>query len=395
MYSEVSPRRYNNKIFIFVNCSASELPAISRLNVPMQLDGKNIWSQIIFHLAYVSATILGNYAREGTTALATYTPSYVESGSVLWSNLTSCIVMGMLQELNSAKWFAPDDVKSFFTVLTTGFCGAYSSYSTLMLETFQQSTSLSPSNIKNHTKLPNRAFGMKEFLAVLLTQLFTSMGAYLFGRGFSKSIIVPLTNKKNVVQKSQNGEENKDTTVETTELVPKPWVHKMVRLFQWLLVLLAIPLIAIILVLTLVYGNYSRGKWTLFALFGIFGGYLRYYLSNWCNGWIKSFPMGTFIANEFAVILIACFQIIVRGRKNYHESKPVAHSVNSCHVTSSLISGFCGSLSTISTFINEAYKLKFNSMLVYYFISVFVSYSLLVVIMGSYSWTRGLTTPMC
>ncbi|CAR28900.1 ZYRO0F14564p [Zygosaccharomyces rouxii] len=355
----------------------------------------SIWPQVIFHLSYVSATILGNYAREGTTVLATYKPSYVEPGSVIWSNLTSCIVMGMLQELNAAKWFAPDDLKSLFTVLTTGFCGAYSSYSTLMLETFQQSTSLSPSNIKEHIKLPNRAFGMKEFLAVLLTQLFTSMGAYLFGRGLSKSIIVPLTSNKTAVKRNQDDEENKPETIETVELVPKPWVHKMVRLCQWLLALLAIPLIATILVLTIVYGNYSRGKWTLFALFGIFGSYLRYQLSNWCNGWIKNFPMGTFIANELAVILIACFQIIIRGRKNYHEQRPVAHTMNSCRVTTALVSGFCGSLSTISTFINEAYKLEFNYMLIYYFVSVFVSYSLLVVIMGSYSWTRGLTIPMC
>lgn len=363
--------------------------------MPMAFNIGNIRSQIIFHFTYVSATVLGNYAREGTTVLATYDPSYVESGSVLWSNLTSCVVMGMLQELNSAKWFAPSDLKSFFTVLTTGFCGAYSSYSTLMLETFQQSTSLSPSNIKNHTKLPNRAFGMKEFLAVLLTQLFTSMGAYLFGRGLSKSIIVPLTSNKNIVQSDQNEEEDKQAMVENTGLVPKPWVQKMVRFYQWSLALLAIPFVATILVLTLVYGNYSRGKWTLFALFGIFGGYLRYYLSNWCNGWIKNFPMGTFIANELAVILIACFQIILRGRKNYHEQRPVAHTVNSCHVTTSLVSGFCGSLSTISTFINEAYKLEFNYMLIYYFVTISVSYSLLVVIMGSYSWTRGLTIPMC
>lgn len=354
-----------------------------------------MWSQIIFHLTYVSATILGNYAREGTTALATYKPSYVESGSSLWSNLTACIVMGMLQELNIAKWFAPDDLKSLFTALSTGFCGAYSSYSTLMLEIFQQSASLSPSHIKEHTKLPNRAFGMKEFLAVFFTQLFTSMGAYLFGRGLAKSIIVPLTSDKKVAPDEQNKEQDKLTSTDNTELVPKPWVHTMVRICQWLLALLAIPIAVTILVLTLVYGNYSRGKWTLFSLFGIFGGYLRYYLSNWCNGWVAAFPMGTFIANEFAVILIACFQIVLRGRKNYHEQLPVAHSINSCHVTSSLISGFCGSLSTISTFINEGYKLGFNNMIIYYFVSVFVSYSLLVVIMGSYSWTRGLTIPVC
>lgn len=353
-----------------------------------------IWIVVKFGLSYISATILGNYAREGTTILATYAPSYVEPGSVLWSNLTACIVMGMLQDLSLAKWFEPEDLKPFFTVLTTGFCGAYSSYSTLMLETFQQSTSLSPSNIKNHTRLPNRAYGMKEFLAVLLTQLFTSMSAYLFGKGLVSSIILPLTSTTTILKKHAD-EENKEESFETTELQPKPWVYKFVRLCYWVFALLAIPLVVTILVLTLVYGNYSRGQWTLFSLFGIFGGFLRFLLSEWCNSWVKTFPLGTFFANEFAVMLIACFQIIMRGKRYYHNSQPVSHTLNSCHVTNALVSGFCGSLSTISTFINEGYKLEFHHMLLYYFVSVFVSYSLLVIILGSYSWTKGLTVPLC
>ncbi|AQZ11567.1 hypothetical protein BZL39_C04940 [Zygosaccharomyces parabailii] len=340
----------------------------------------------LFHLSFITATILGQYARAGTTELAIYSPSYVVPGSILWSNLAACLVMGLLQELNVAKWFAEPELKSFFTTLTTGFCGAYSSYSTLMLETFQQSTSLGPANIAQSTKLPNRAYGIMEFLAVLLTQLFVSMGAYLFGRGLGKSVIVPLTRAK----PEHEAESEKDSASS-----PQGWVIRSLSVMQIIFALLAVPLLALIIVLTCVYGNYSRGKWTLPALFAVFAGYLRYELSNWLNGVIKTFPMGTFVANEFAVLLIAVFQLVMRGRRGYHQVSPVAHTINSCHVTNALISGFCGTLSTTSTFINEGYKLEFVHMLLYYLTTTSVSYCLLVIILGSYAWTRGLTTPLC
>lgn len=294
--------------------------------------------------------------------------------------------MGLLQELNAAQWFAADDLKPFFTTLTTGFCGAYSSYATLMLETFQQSTNLAPSNIANGEKLPNRAYGIMEFLAVLLTQLFVSMSSYLFGRGLGKSIVVPTTRAPDAHEKKVES---------ASEPGPKPWVLHTLRLLQWVFAILALPLIALIIVLTCVYGNYSRGKWTLPALFGIFGGYLRYELSNWLNAVVKSFPIGTFAANQFAVLTIAVFQLVIRGRKNYHEVLPVAHTVNSCRVTTALMGGFCGSLSTISTFINEGYKLEFVAMLIYYLASTATSYCLLVIVLGSYAWTRGLTNALC
>lgn len=64
---------------------------------------------------------------------------------------------------------------------------------------------------------------------------------------------------------------------------------------------------------------------------------------------IKNFFAGSFIANEFAIILIVVFQLEMRGRKGISQVLPVAHTKNSCHVTDALISGFCGTLSTINT----------------------------------------------
>lgn len=355
-------------------------------------------SQASFHLSLITAIILGNYARGGISALSTYEPSYVSGGSVLWSNLSSCMFMGALQVLKQAKWFEDERIKSLFVVLTTGFCGAFSSYSSMMLEIFLHSTSLETSNIADGTKLPNRAYGIMEFLSVLLTQLFVSMGAYLFGRSAASSIIVPFSSQVKSMQKGDEVESIEDEAKEKNEdweLVPEPWVIKTLVLIHWTFSLLAIPLIALIIVLTCVYGNYSRGIWTLPQLFGIFGGYLRFELANWFNYQSNVFPFGTFFANELAVILIAVFQVVYRGRRGYGESLPIAYTLNQCHITTALISGFCGSLSTISTFINEGYKLRFVDMLVYYGTSISLSYCFIVIILGSYAWTRGLTEPLC
>lgn len=353
----------------------------------METTYESTWHRaVFFHLPFITSTILGQYARAGTTALADYKPSYVASGSVIWSNFAACMLMGLMQELHAAEWFTDPTVKPFFTAITTGFCGCYSSFSTLMLETFEHSASLTPSDIQHGTKLPNRAYGIMEFLSVVLTQLLGSMGAYLFGRGIAKSIVVPLTSFETV-------EKREDTP--SPARVPKPWVRTFVWTTQILLNVLAIPLIALIIVLTCVYGNYSRGSWTLPALFAIFGKYLRYYLSVSFNGLIKDFPVGTFIANQSAVIFVSVFELVLRGRKNYHEILPVTHTVNSCHVISALLSGFCGALSTTSTFINEGYNLEFNHMLIYFASTIATAYCLLVIILGSYAWTRGLTLPLC
>nr|CAI6780228.1 AIF_HP1_G0049360.mRNA.1.CDS.1 [Saccharomyces cerevisiae] len=109
----------------------------------------------------------------------------------------------------------------------------------------------------------------------------------------------------------------------------------------------------------------------------------------------KSFHWVLSLANVFATLLIGIFTMVQRGKKHFSTDVPIVNSLNSCHIVSALISGFCGTLSTISTFINEGYKLSFINMLIYYTVSIAISYCLLVITPGSYAWTRGLTNPIC
>lgn len=343
------------------------------------------YEHVLFLLSFVTASILGSYARFGVSRLANYEPSYVSSGSVLWSNLTSSMLMGMFQIFKIHDYFEARGLAPFFGVVTTGFCGTFSSYSSMMLETFLNSTSLTISDLAQGSKLPNRAYGILEFLSTILANLFISTSAYLFGRELAAHVVVPLTSDI----------EEPEDKLELSKRVPKLWVHRTLQVVHALFILMAIPLTALFIVLACVYDNSSQGIWTLPPLFAIAGSYIRFELSNWLNGINKDFPIGTFTANQLGSLLIAVFQIIYRGRRNFGDDLTVARTVRQCRVITGLTSGFSGGLSTISTFINEGYRLGFTDMLIYYATSVAVSYSLIVIILGSYAWTRGLTSPLC
>lgn len=360
-----------------------------------QLDGS-----MCFHLSFVTCSMLGNYARLGIMKLSNYTYSYISPGSLMWPNFTASLIMGILQVLNSPdnSWFI--EYPNLFTSLTTGFCGSFSSYSTMMIESFLFAASLNETNIESGVRLPNRAYGIMEFLSVIFSNLFISMGGYIFGRFLASDILIYyLDDKNNNVGNNTNNENyDKIETMDNDTIMKFTLKHKrilkFIRFINYLFVLLAIPLIILIVVLAAVYDNYSRSGWTLSALFVIFGSFLRFYLSNWFNSRWENFPLGTLLANQFAVTVFAFLLIVQRG-KNYNGTGPIVNSKNGCRIVCSLMTGFCGGLSTVSTFINEAYKLPFRKMLFYYTTSITISIIICIITIGSFAWSRGFTQPLC
>lgn len=342
---------------------------------------------VVFYLCYLLMTVLGVYARLGISALSVYNPSYVTSGSVIWSNFSACVAMGILQELDSAEWF--EGRKPLFLAMGTGFCGSFSSFSTMMLEIFEHSTNLTAGNLKNHAKFPNRAYGILEFLGTTIIHMTVPMTALIFGRKLATEFLIPWGHDYTEAdQRVIDDIPNDEKFVTSKRNFLRPWVINMMNIVEWLTLVMALPVLITVVVLSGVYSNYSRGSWTLPPLFGIFGSLLRYYLGIWLNARVASFPVGTFVANEFAVIMIGVFAIVLNGK--LHDGRPVIHTVNGHRVVSALSSGFCGSLSTISTFMNEGYKLPFKQTLIYFCVSVGIAYCILVVLVGSYAWTRGL-----
>ncbi|KAL3229032.1 hypothetical protein RNJ44_02119 [Nakaseomyces bracarensis] len=361
-----------------------------------------------FVCCYILCTILGNYARQGIESLTTYTPSYITPTTVLWANCGACVIMGILQDLKEPV-FNAGGYQTLFLSLTTGFCGSFSSFSTMMLEIFTYSTSLTSGDIKLKLHLPNRAYGMMEFLSVLITHLGISMTSLLFGRQLARDVMVPyivmettdVSNASSSNIDTENSDEDnsaeKNGSFEEPVKFIRPWCEKVLFVMDISLTVMSIPIMAMIIVLAGYYENYSRARWTLPCLFGIPGSFLRYYLALWFNNkkYINNYPLGTYIANCFASLMLAVFILIQRGQKNSFTHLRIIENVNTCHVVGALANGFCGSLSTISTFINEVYGKNIIFTLKYYFSTIFTAYCLYVIILGSYAWSKGLTEPVC
>ena len=136
--------------------------------------------------------------------------------------------------------------------------------------------------------------------------------------------------------------------------------------------------------------SWEQETWRSQALFALvfapLGCLLRYYASLHLNGKIKSFPLGTFAVNIFGTMMEAIFLDLQRV--------PVGGMVG-CQVLQGMSDGFCGCLTTVSTWVVELKGLKLRHAYVYGFTSVGVGLSLMVVITGSLQWTIGFSSVLC
>jgi len=133
--------------------------------------------------------------------------------------------------------------------------------------------------------------------------------------------------------------------------------------------------------------NVWRGQVTFALVFAPVGCLLRFHLSKALNARLPSFPLGTFHANIVGTAVLGmCYDL-------QHSS--VGGTVTGCQVLEGVMEGFCGCLTTVSTFALEIDTLRRRHAYTYGLISVFVAMGLLVVIIGTVDWTRGLAKPAC
>ncbi|KAJ6520352.1 CrcB-like protein-domain-containing protein [Mycena sanguinolenta] len=94
-----------------------------------------------------------------------------------------------------------------------------------------------------------------------------------------------------------------------------------------------------------------RHQATAALLFSFPGTLTRYLLSTQLNTVIPSFPLGTFTANSFGTALLGTFHVLQTTANH-----PL--STASCTLIQGLADGFCGCLTTVSTFAAELVTLK-------------------------------------
>jgi fluoride ion exporter CrcB/FEX len=116
-------------------------------------------------------------------------------------------------------------------------------------------------------------------------------------------------------------------------------------------------------------------------VFSPLGAFCRWRLSHYLNSRNSKFPIGTFAANLSGSLLSAIFFLL-----QFYTT-----DVTGCELLTGFRSGFCGSLTTVSTFISELSKVPLRSGYIYGCVSIFFGILFFVLVDGINYWLdRGL-----
>lgn len=133
----------------------------------------------------------------------------------------------------------------------------------------------------------------------------------------------------------------------------------------------------------------NRGKATAALLFSFPGALTRYYISLKLNPLRKTLPLGTLAVNTLGTLLLAVFYVSERTRGG-------ALSFTSCVMLKGLSDGYCGCLSTVSTFASELTTLQKWQAWRYAALSILVGQIMTVAVIGGAEWGAGVRdVPSC
>ncbi|EPE29558.1 hypothetical protein GLAREA_00718 [Glarea lozoyensis ATCC 20868] len=362
-------------------------------------------------------SFFGTLARLGLQAITLY-PGAPVVFSELWANLGGCILMGFFSEdrmLFKEEWGTPryhqlieeakrredeeagsgkghgidlaaakkDHAKTKKTIplyigLTTGFCGCFTSFSSFLRDTFLAMSNELPTPL-NHpadygpvtssttsTVSRNGGYSFMALLAVIIVTVTVCVSGLHFG-----AHLAILT---------------EPWTPTIPFAVGRKFLDRVTVFIAW-----GCWIGAIFLAIFPPDRNDSppeiwRGRAVFALVFAPLGCLGRFYLSIYLNSKLPSFPLGTFVANMFGTAIIGM---------SYDLQHVPLGGVVGCQVLQGIEDGFCGCLTTVSTWVSELSSLRRKHSYIYGSASVAIGLCLLIVIMGSTQWTRGFSTLQC
>lgn len=368
------------------------------------------WLTELYTVSYlIFFSILGTLARLGLQWLTFY-PGAPITTPVIWANAGGSLIMGFLSEdqaLFRNKFRAehvsekrksrdgqPTSDKAAFTKykktiplyigLATGFCGSFTSFSSFARDFFLAMSNSLPAPIYHTFSSPagvvspsttvgrNGGYSFEALLAVIFYTLALSLGGLILGAHIALFL----------------------------ENITRPIPINLVRkVLDPLMVFLGFGCWLGALLLAILPPDRFRPveQWrgeVLFALvFAPVGCLLRFYASLKLNGIVAFFPLGTFAVNMFGTAVEGmCYDIqhVGVGTMGF-----VGGGLVGCQVLQGIQDGFCGCLTTVSTWVAEINGLKRKHGYFYAFSSVVGALCLMVAIMGSVRWSVGFAEPVC
>ncbi|EXJ55634.1 hypothetical protein A1O7_08563 [Cladophialophora yegresii CBS 114405] len=345
------------------------------------------WVTELYTISWlVLFSLLGTLARLGVVALTLY-PNSPFPSRVLWANLGGSLFLGFLAEdrqLFQQEWGSPDPkapasnhlkVKKtipLYIGLATGFCGSFTSFSSFIRDCFLaltnalQSPSLtSPYHVDTSVAHRNGGFSFLALLAIMIIHPAISLAALQVGAQLAL-LVQP-----------------------TTPTLP---FNLCRRVLDPLAVLFGFGCwLGAVFLAIWAPGNdtHWRFRAVMPLVFAPLGCLLRFYASKHMNAITPSFPLGTFAANIFGTAVLGmAFDL-------QHAARVGASEPNACVVLQGIMEGFCGCLTTVSTWVAELHGLRRRHGWTYGLASVGVGLALMVIIMGSMGWTVGFLPPVC
>lgn len=321
-------------------------------------------------LCISAGAVWGVLARLALTALTEYDGSFL--GGVIWANFTACFVMGIAVSSENVWQKLTDDVYQdaaftskgiipFYVGITTGFCGTCLSFSSMILEAFNKAANTLPV----HEDYPNASYGIMEAISVTLAHLSLSVAGFHAGKHLTDML------------------DNFQIPRHLYNVIELVWITSGISSY----------IVAVVLIPTKPSSQWRF--WTLLSLIAPWGAMLRYYILKRLNGVIKNFPLGTFTVNLTGSILLAIFTILSRGKNPQSLASPIVENLHGCQVIVGLEDGFCGTFTTVSTFVVEIFGMRSSHGYVYGAILIGTAFATTLLILGSYNWTVGLTHTVC
>lgn len=365
-------------------------------------------------------SILGTLTRLGLQALTTYPGTPIIFSSI-WPNFAGSLIIGFLSEdtmlfrdhqnprpresrkrtdeensgmpsanSDSAHPAPPPDPATKKTVplyigLATGFCGSLTSFSAFVRDMFLAASNDLPGN----DAPPSRSGGYSVLavLSVALTTVALSLAGLFLGGHLAATL--------------------------------RPFLPAVpARLTRSFLDRLAVPLgwgcwlAAVVMsvwppdvrggIVDAGGGSGSSGSgstWrgaALFALaFAPAGCLLRFFASLRLNGRVAAFPLGTFVVNILGTAVLAAAWDLSHLSVGALEGGG-GGAVVACQVLRGGIQdGFCGCLTTVSTWVAELAALRRRHAYVYGGASVMGGFVVVMAVMGGWRWSGGFESPVC
>ncbi|KAJ2645096.1 hypothetical protein GGF44_000161 [Coemansia sp. RSA 1694] len=329
-------------------------------------------------LSLVLFSMLGVLIRVHLTRLFTYTGEPVYG--LIWAQMLGCFVMGAAMPLKGVlQSYSP----ALNTGVTTGLCGSITTFSSWQLLLFQEFFNTSRFG---HSQFSNFLGGM----SVLTTTLGCSVAATRLGQMVGDEVHIAYNH---YLGSSARAGPRLAKVAERHD----GWLawDKWARLD----VVLAACGIASVIAAAVVIALAPRTRSVSIALlFGPVGTLLRWRLASlnaehsqfagFVPRILSGLPLGTLIANVLGSAMLAITHVLQTGAV-------VRPSTSSCYILAAVSDGFCGCLTTISTFAAEITVLQSRLSMLYASISIVVTQALFILVAGVYFKTATVDYPVC